>query len=155
MTPLRQIPPGQEGRIDVKVNTTGYGGQSLRQTVRIQTNDPGRPWISISMIGRVEKLLDIQPERIRLIGGADQTLTADVVITKRTDHPVTIEKLLAKNGRSIRYEWVQRCTAESGRCLIRVTNTQKEKGRYADVLYLVTDSDLRPTIPIFITGVIQ
>ncbi len=155
MTQLRQIPPGQEGRIDVKVNTNGYGGQTLRQTVRLQTNDPDRSWISISMIGKVEKLILIQPERIRLVGSADQVLAAEVVITRRSDHPVTIEKLLAKNGRSIRYEWTQRCTAKNNRCVVRVTNIQKEKGRYMDVLYLVTDSDLRPTIPIFITGVIQ
>jgi hypothetical protein len=31
----------------------------------------------------------------------------------------------------------------------------KERGRYADILYVHTDSALRSTIPVYVTGVIR
>lgn len=123
--------------------------------MRIQTNDPDRPWISVSVTGLVEKIVDIQPDRIRLVGAAGEPISAEVVITPRADFPLNIKKVLAKDGQFIAYEWTQRCTAGTNRCVLRVSNTRKEKGRYMDALYLVTDSDLRPTIPIFITGIIR
>jgi hypothetical protein len=36
-----------------------------------------------------------------------------------------------------------------------VENTRKEKGRYVDALYISTDSNLRPVIPIYVIGMIQ
>lgn len=152
---MRQIPPGREGTIDVNLNTEGYGGGRIRESVRIQTNDPNRPWIEIAVTGMVEKFAEIRPERVRLVGPAGSPLVAEVEIIPRKDLPFSIGEVKAKNGTFIKYELIERCTEGKNRCVIRVKNTRTEKGFYADALYIRTDSKLRPTIPIFVTGMIQ
>ncbi|MBC8198800.1 MAG: hypothetical protein ISS67_00890 [Desulfobacterales bacterium] len=51
---MRQIPPGSEGKITVKVNTGGYGGKKVRENVYIQTNDKIHPELSVTVTGCVE-----------------------------------------------------------------------------------------------------
>lgn len=152
---MRQIPPGQEGSIEVKVNTDGYGGEKIRESVRIRTNDPNRPWIEVAVTGMVEKFAEIRPERVRLAGPAGSPLVAEVVIIPRKDLPFSIGEVKAKNGTFIKYELTERCTEGKNRCVIRVENTRSEKGFYADALYIRTDSKIRPMIPIYITGMIR
>jgi len=107
------------------------------------------------MTGMVEKFADIRPERVRLAGIANQPVFVDVTITPRADLPFTIKKIKAKSGNYIRYELKQRCNERKAECVIRVENMRKDKGRYVDALFLQTDSQIRPTIPIFITGIIR
>jgi hypothetical protein len=103
----------------------------------------------------VEKFAEIKPDRVRLAGPAESPLVAEVEIIPRKDFPFTIGGLKAKSGKFIKYELAQRCTDGKDRCILRVENTRKEKGRYADAIYLSTDSKIRPTIPVYITGFIQ
>lgn len=103
----------------------------------------------------VEKFAEIKPDRVRLAGPAESPLVAEVEIIPRKDFPFTIGGLKAKSGKFIKYELAQRCTDGKDRCILRVENTRKEKGRYADAIYLSTDTKIRPTIPVCITGIIE
>jgi hypothetical protein len=123
--------------------------------VRINTNDPQRPWLEVVVSGRVEKFAEIRPERVHLAGPPGAPLVAEVEIFPRTDYPFTIREITAKNGAFIKYELIERCTDGKNRCVIRVENTRRDAGRYADALYVQTDSQMRPTIPIYIIGMIQ
>lgn len=152
---IQQIPPGQEGNIQVTVSTGGYGGRKIRESVYIHTNDPNRRKFGITVTGIVEKFAEIRPERVRLAGPAGQELFADVEIIPRKDYPFIIGDIKAKNGEFIKYEVVKSCIDGDAGCTVRVENTRKEKGRYVDVLYVNTGSKLKPTIPIYITGIIQ
>jgi len=90
-----------------------------------------------------------------LAGPAEQPLFAEVEIVPRKDLPFTILRIKAKSGDFIKYDMIKRCTDGHDRCVLRVENTRKEKGRYVDVLNLSTSSVLRPVIPIYVTGMIQ
>lgn len=137
------------------MSTGGDGGRKIRESVRIRTNDPNRPWLQVAVTGMVEKFAEIRPERVRLAGPADQPLFAEVEIVPRKDLPFTIEGVKAKSGDFIRYKWIERCSDGHDRCVLRVENTRKEKGRYVDAVYISTNSKLRPTIPIYVTGMIR
>ena len=50
------------------------------------------------------------------------------------------------------YPWLRVTVTGRGRCVVRVESTRMEKGRYADVIYLKTDSRIRPVIPIYVIG---
>ena len=113
------------------------------------------PWLQVAVTGMVEKFAEIRPERVRLSGPVDQLLFAEVEIIPRKDLPFTVKGVRAKSGSFITYELTQRCTDGHDRCIVRVENTRKEKGRYVDALYISTNSNLRPTIPIYVTGMIQ
>lgn len=121
----------------------------------IHTNDPNRLKIGITVTGIVEKFAEIRPERVRLAGPAGQELFADVEIVPRKDYPFVVRDIKAKNGEFIKYEVIRSCADGDAGCTLRVENTRKEKGRYVDVLYVNTNSNLRPMFPIYITGIIQ
>lgn len=139
----------------MKVSTGGYGGTKIREVVRIKTNDPNRPWIGVAITGMVEKFTDIRPERVRLVGPAGTPLEAEVVIVHRKDFPFSVTHIKPKSGQHITYEKVEDYLNGKTVTLIKVKNTRVKKGRYFDVLNLQTDSDIRPTIPIYVTGIIK
>jgi hypothetical protein len=150
-----EIPPGQEGRIEVKVATGGYGGQKIKEDVRIYTNDSQQPGLFLTMTGFVEKFVEIRPERVRLFGSPGRPVTVQVEIIPRKEYPFKIRGIGAKDGQFIRYELVKTCGPGQDRCIIRIENTKTDKGRYLDAVYVATDSRIRPLIPIYVTGLIQ
>lgn len=152
---MDEIPPGQEGRIEVKVATGGYGGTKIKEDVWIYTNDAQQPGLMVTMTGFIEKFAEVRPERVRLFGPPDRSLTVQVEIIPREEYPFTIQGLAAKEGKFIKYELIETCDRGRDRCVIRIENTKTDKGRYLDAIYVKTDSPLRPLIPIYITGMIQ
>lgn len=104
----------------------------------------------MAVTGRVEKFVEINPERIRLMGKAGETLATEVEIAPRKDYPFTIERMEAQDGTFIKYELKEKCTAGRGRCVIRVEYTKADKGRYMDRIVIHTDSLLSPVISIIV-----
>jgi len=123
--------------------------------VRIQTDDPDRPWIEVAVTGIVEKFADVRPERVRLAGPAGTLLAVEVAIVPRADYPFTINRIQARRGEFIKYELVRQSSDGLPGWSIRIENTRQEPGRYVDTVYLHTDSAVRPTLPIHVTGIIQ
>lgn len=121
----------------------------------IQTNDPDQPWQQVVVTGRVEKFAEIRPERVLLKGQVGEDLFEDVEIIPQEEHPFTIREVVARYGKNIDYAFTERCTDGKSRCVLRVSNTSRKKGRYVDVLTLRTDSDIHPTISIYVTGLIR
>lgn len=139
----------------MKLATGGYGGKKIKEDVRVYTNDARQPGLFLTITGFVEKFAEIRPERVRLFGRVGQPLVVEVEIIPRKEYPFTIQGIEAKEGKFIKFDLRQTCDRGRDRCVIRIENTKGEKGRYLDVLYVKTDSPLRPLIPIYITGMIQ
>lgn len=134
------------------MHTGGFGGKKVRKNVHIQTNDKNRPGLSVTVTGYVEKFADISPQRIILRGSAEQTIKAQVKITPRTQYPFKIISATAKQGKYIKFRLTDAEKSNAGGYVLSVENLKKETGRYNDVIYLKTDSKLRPTIPIYVVG---
>jgi hypothetical protein len=103
----------------------------------------------------VEKFAEINPERITLIGLANQKLFAEVEIIPRKEYPFTIRGFNAVSGRFFTYKMEKRNTDKQARYIIRLENTRNEKGRYADTIFVHTDSSIRPKITIPVIGMIN
>lgn len=103
----------------------------------------------------MEKFAEIRPERISLSGSAAQPLFAEVEVIPRKDHPFSIRKVKAKSGEFIKYETNEKNVDGQKRYIIRVENTRAQAGRYVDTLLIQTDSTIRPTIPIYVIGMIK
>lgn len=134
------------------MHTRGYGGKKIRENVHIQTNNKIRPGLSVTVTGYVEKFADIRPQRIILSGSAGQTIKAQVKITPRTQYPFKILSARAKQGKYIKFRIADAIGSNAGSYVLTVENLKKEIGRYNDVIYLETDSNLRPVIPIYVVG---
>jgi hypothetical protein len=100
-------------------------------------------------------IVEIVPERVRLMGPTGQSIFAEVEIIPRKDYPFKIRNIAATGGNFIKYELKEHCTDKQKRCLLRVENTRTEKGRYVDSILIQTDSEIRPEITLHVIGLIE
>ena len=143
------------GGVNVKVYTKGYANTQVRQTVRINTNDPKRPLIEVTVMGVVDKFAELQPEEVSLNGSAGTSIFAEVVIFPRKEYPFVIKDLEAAKGDFIEYNLIHYCGKDSAPYTARIENKRTTPRRYYDILYIVTDSQIQPKIPVYVTGAIH
>jgi hypothetical protein len=109
----------------------------------------------VAVTGMVEKFAEITPERITLTGLTGQSLFVEVEIIPRKEYPFVIRNLNAASGRFFTYKMEEKNTGKQNSYIIRVENTRTEKGRYADIIFVHTDSPVRPKITIPVIGMIN
>lgn len=152
---MKQIPAGGEGKITVKVSTQGYGGEVIRETVRIITNDEAQPGLSVTVTGPVEKFAGIDPERVRLAGRVGEHIEAAVKIIPRDEYPFRIENVRAMIWKYIELHLEENKTGERRAYLLTVRNTMKNAGQYSDRIILETDSPICPKLQISVYARIE
>jgi hypothetical protein len=122
--------------------------------VVVHTNDPRNAVIELMVGGTVEIFADIQPKHLNLNGKVGEPVSAVVEIVPRPDHPFKIKNVRAMNGRHIQFSLSNK--AQVGRSVyeLTVTNSRQNPGRISDVIYLDTDSPIRPTLQVPVFGMI-
>ena len=118
----------------------------------VVSNDWKNPRLILTIIGVVEKLVTISPKRVRLMGTASQDLKVFVLIIPEEKYAFNIVEASAKSGEFIRYKLTEVKQSEGIAYQLMVENIRKKKGRYADTIFLITNSKFRPMIKIPILG---
>lgn len=131
------------------MNTSGYGGHTLNKTIVVMTNDPQRPNLEFKIRGKVQQIVSIQPPNARLAGLLGQELKSEILITPAPEHSFKIIKAWTRSGENIRFELKE--NRISG-YLLTVENLKKDEGRYYDVIFMQTDSSMRPQLKISVFG---
>jgi hypothetical protein len=148
---VRQIPPGGEGKITVTVSTNGYGGKRIRENVYVQTNDKKQARLTLTVFGLVEKFADITPPRVMLFGIEGQPLKTQVSITPGPKYPFKIVDIRARNGNSIKLNLEESENPAEPKYILNIENTRQTPGRYTDIIYLKTDSEIRPSLNVYLS----
>ena len=148
----RQIPPGGEGKISVKVNTTSYAGRTLKKNIVVSTTDPQKPSVTLTISGMVEKFVDIKPKYVRLTGTAGQDISTLVSVIPVPKYNFKIIEVNAMKGRDIQFSLSEKNFSQDNGYEILVKNLKTDPGRYQDVLSLKTDSNIQPVIKVSIYG---
>ena len=151
----KEIPPGGKGTVSVEVNTQGYGGRRLWKRVLVQTNDPENPKFYLKIGGNVEEFVDIEPRKVELVGHLGKVLKEQVTIIPVKAYPFKIVEISAGGGKNIQLELEEVKTSGETKYLLTVFNLRKETGQYHDMIYLKTDSEIRPEILINVYGRIK
>ena len=151
----RQIPAGGEGKIVINVHTTGYGGSTVKKNIAVSTNDPKKRLTNLSITGKVNNFVIINPKYARLNGTLDEDIKTDVTIQEEEQYPFTILKVSAKDGQNIKFNLTETTLANRKGYVLSIENLMKKEGRYADTIYLTTDSSIRPTLTIGVYGYIK
>lgn len=141
--------------IQVKVDTSGYGGKMIREAVRVRTNDPERPYLGLAVTGFVELFARLSKKHVRLLGQGSDRLSGQVLVTPREEYPFKIKDVEAKDGRYISFSVREEVKDGNRRYVVTVDNIRKEKGTYADVINIYTDSRFKKVIPIYVVGDIR
>lgn len=151
----RQIPPGGEGKIVIKVDTSGYGGKTVTKQIKVTTNDLKQPIHYLTIMGRVDKFVTINPRRVTLRGFAGDQIVQMVKIIPEKKYPFKIVGHSIINGNNIRYEIEEVELSEGMEYVLTVENLKKETGSYHATISLKTDSKIQSTIQIRVNGYIQ
>lgn len=123
--------------------------------VRITTDDPKQLVTEVTVTGMVEQIAEVEPKRVLLSGLQGERLSTEVAIIPNPKYPFSIKGFEIQEGRGLKCELKEPCTAGAKRCLIKVENTQSEKGRFNDTIIVQTDNALKPEIPIRVVRRIQ
>ena len=152
MSYTRQIPPGEEGKITIKVKTAGFGGRQLKKNIRVETSDKDKPQFNLTVMGKVEKFVTLSPKRVRLTGKPGTLIRMTVRIVPEKKYPFKIVSHNARDGKYIKYALTEVEGANGKEYRLVVENLKDEKGRYHDVIYFKTDSKIRPELNIRVYG---
>lgn len=86
----RSIRPGGEGKITLKLNTTGYEGK-VRKAARVYTNDPKTPQDTLIIEALVKTPIVISEKMVFLQGTTRETITRTVDIKGELNKPLKLE----------------------------------------------------------------
>lgn len=150
----RRIPAGGRGKISVKVRTAGTGGRMLRKTLRVHSNDPRRPVVTLSVQGDVLAAVTVVPDRIQFRGYADDVLKKNVRIAPGTGAALSLGPPAVRMGKDIRVDLSPVSDATPGVYLLTVTCIRKTPGRFDDTITISTGVPMKPKITIPVTGII-
>lgn len=152
----RLIPPDGEGKINIKVDSSGYGGRELKKNIVVHTDDKKHPKLNFLIWGKVDKFAIITPNRIILTGYIGEPIKQSIKIIPEKKYPFKIIGVKAKKGNNISHK-IEKIVTSSKKIeyLLTVENTKNEKSRFFDIIYLETDSKIRPKIEISVYGNIK
>jgi hypothetical protein len=147
------IAAGGSEKISVVVSTKNKGGATLHKGFTVFTNDPNKPRIRLSVVGKVKGYILVLPVYVRLTGAVGEPLRQTVKLTPQKGYPFTIKSITAQRNEFVRYK-LQPVDegAEGSGYLLTVENTRTEAGNYHDTLIIETDSPHKPTLKIPVYG---
>ncbi len=124
----------------------------MKKNIQVETDDPQKQQLQLTISGTVEKFASIQPARLMLTGTAGQPLKASVSIVPEKNYPFKIIRVSAKKGDFIKVSPAGGDTqADGAGYKIEVENLKADAGRYYDSIEIRTDSKIRPklTVPVY------
>jgi hypothetical protein len=151
----RQIPPGGEGKIVIKLDTKGYSGEHITKTIAVRTNDKQKPEFNLVISGEVKPFADITPAEAKLTGNVGQKIKQTVTIAPTSENRFKILEVRAEKGDNIRYNLKEMSQSDGIKYQLTVYNVKKEKGWYIDNIYLKTTSSRSPVLKIRVLGFIR
>jgi hypothetical protein len=139
------IPPGKEGKINVKIYGHKVFAGHFKKSYTVTTNDPDNERLVLTLSGDVVQVFEISSE-LALTGFTDEILKKDVILTNQLDEPIHLEGYRWSDEKSMTPEMegkigVKLEPVERGR-QYRLTVWNKEQlgpGHYLGYLYLKSD----------------
>jgi hypothetical protein len=83
------IPPGQEGKVNIKIDGKKLFAGMFEKGFAVETNDPNNKSFSLTVQGTVKKALEFSRE-MRWAGFVDEDLKMETIITNALPEPVNI-----------------------------------------------------------------
>lgn len=145
----RTIPPGGEGKITLKVDTSGYQG-AIRKKAKVYTNDPRNNVEVLTIRAFVKVPIHLSPRYVYLRGLAGQKITKTVRVRAQGDKPLKLEPSSFDLSTKVTYRIEE---VEPGLVFkVHFTTIPGPAETYRGVLKLKTNYPEKPEITIRIRG---
>jgi hypothetical protein len=149
----KAIPPGQEGRITLKVDTKNKKG-SLKQIATVFSNDPQNPVTKVSTIVSIKQYIEVEPgTRVFLQGSSGEMITRDVTIVSHDDRAVTIKKITSDIDDKIEYKL--KTVKEGKEYRLEIKTRSGLSDVFRGKIIVETDSQKKPAIELSVMSKVQ
>jgi hypothetical protein len=149
----KAIPPGQEGRITLKVDTKNKKG-SLKQIATVFSNDPQNPVTKVSTIVSIKQYIEVEPgTRVFLQGTTGEMIAREVTIVSHDDRAVTIKKITSDIDDKIEYKL--KTVKEGKEYRLEIITRSGLTDVFRGKILVETDSRKQPTIQLSVMSRVQ
>lgn len=141
------VPPGGEGWITLRVNTSGYRG-NVTKSARVFSNDPSNKIMTLSIRMTVQEAISLSQSRIYLKGEEGQHITESLVIEAKTGKPLELEPAPfdLKDKIDYKIEYIEK----GKRYKITLTNKEGVTGSYKSKLKIKTNYPEKPQLVVYV-----
>lgn len=140
----KEIPPGGEGRITLKLKPFSVSKQFQKKT-RVRTDDPNNPQVTLLLTGIARPVVELLPSHIvRFQGPVSQAHEAQVRLVSHQAKPLEIREL--KNNQPERLLVSLKAEEPGKSYLITVKNLAQQPGKYAGKIEILTNIEKRPMV---------
>lgn len=148
----KRIFPGEEGKISLIVFTDKFGGRSVQGKIHADLLNHEQKDFNLEVSVDVKQIAAISNHKITLKGAGEQELEGSTLIVPAPAYPFNVTGIRAKKGLHIEYSFKKIEKSSGNEFLVMVRNTQKKQRVYRDMLFVQTDSPVRPEIRIRVEG---
>ena len=145
----RSIPPGGEGKITLKLNTTGYEGK-VRKAARVYTNDPKTPQEILVIDALVKTPIMVSDKMVFLQGTTQETITRSVDIKGELNKPLKLEPVDYTLDKKVKFNIEEVTKAKHYR--VTFTSIPNVGNYYQGLLKLRTSYPEKPELVIHVRG---
>ena len=146
------IAPGGEGKIKVRLSTTGYAGLEMKEKITVHTNDSENPVVDLWISGAVHPFAQLEPKMIRLKGKVGEPVTGEMRITPAGNQDFESLKAVARHGKHISFTLEKVKEGAGAHWVLRVENLRAKPGRYYDVITIQPDVTPQREIKVRVSG---
>lgn len=120
------------------LTTRGKNG-SVRESLRVYTNDPDRPQFNFMLEGTVKRFAVIDPRRVRLHGVSGEKITQLVTVMPEEGEAFKIVETSTTKTEDFRYAMTEIELDGKKAFQFLIENTRTMPGRYFDYITAITD----------------
>lgn len=144
------IPPGGEGKITLRVDTSGYGGRKILKTATVFSNDPDHRFEHLNMEAFVKSVIFVSMDVVHLEGRAGQVVTRIVEIRGEKEAPLRIHPVYFELAKRVAYQIEEVTPGKAYR--VHFHNLSVQEQSYRGVLRLKTTYPEKPEILLWVVG---
>ena len=145
----RTIPPGGEGKITLRVNTSGYEG-NIRKTARVHSNDRSTQVETIALSAYVKVPVQLSSKIVFLRGKRTEAAQRTVEVRGGLEKPLKIEPFAFNLSNNLTYEIVEVKPGKLYR--VHFTSIPNTGDSFQGILKLKTNYPEKPEVTIYIRG---
>ncbi len=145
----RSIPPGGEGKITLKLNTTGYEGK-VRKAARVYTNDPKTPQEILVIDALVRTPIMVSDKTVFLQGTTQETITRSIDIKGDLNKPLKLEPVDYTLDKKVKFNIEEVTKGKHYR--VTFTSIPNVGNYYQGILKLRTSYPEKPELVIHVRG---
>jgi hypothetical protein len=147
-----EIPPGEEGSIEVTYNSKGQSGGVKKKTITVQSNDPRQPNTQLAITAEVTVPVEVRPQMVYWPVEQGKQSSQTVALLHQPDIPVNITGLEVSSPAFAASFGPREADDGPGYDISITCDGNLPMGRFSHMLTITTDNPAYATLKVWLRG---